>query len=158
MHPLVSQMFKGSNIEHLCCGEGCIYWLVEEWDFAQVTGWILMEYDITTNDIAERAHWIKGKTGSLNLRIKEMYVNNHYIYLNIEDRYGFYSWRVSMENWKIERLIKGKLEDWEKYKDNMLQSNINKDINWLIDSFSTMTKLNYCMERHISDYFYVCIE
>ena len=55
-------------------------------------------------------------------------------------------------------LIKGKLEDWEKYKDNMLQSNINKDINWLIDSFSTMNKLNYCMERHISDYFYVCIE
>lgn len=157
MYSSVSQMLKGREIEHLCCGEGCIYWLVEEIDFAQVIGWTLMEYSITENVIEEKAHWKKGETGSFNLRIKEMYVNNQYIYLNSEDRYGFYSWRISMKNWKIEQLVEGKIEEWESYEKDMMQKNIHTNIDDLICAFGFQNEMNL-FGRRKTDYFYVCIE
>jgi hypothetical protein len=116
--PKLEEFFKSlynktrNWVNSLCCDKGKVYFLIgiDTDDNLQYepSKYRLMEYDVKTEEIVERAYVTREEVGK-DLWVDarwDMVINNNYIYVN-EFKFGqSKSLRFNMDTWKSEKLIK----------------------------------------------------
>lgn len=103
------------GVHNICCAREHIYWLAADSDSWCNSHWMdLWEYNIETHESIKRVHlknidlWTQFSYDGVG--VHEIFVSGKYLYMNAFEHYA--SWRFSLDDWKLEKLVK----DGSEYK------------------------------------------